>query len=123
MTRYVLLLERPSRGLDVRITVSCAVVGESRGYYGLSKTFEKEGELNVALADARVADFEMNSALTAVRSGVRSFAVITYDQAQSLGVSGTESLTPSELPFAGTVPLFRCLNGGVHSILSLPLTC
>jgi hypothetical protein len=39
------------------------------------------------------------------------------------GVSGTESLTPSELPFAGTVPLFRCLNGGVHSILSLPLTC
>ncbi|WP_353069144.1 hypothetical protein RBB75_20265 [Tunturibacter empetritectus] len=91
MTSYVLLLERASRGFDFKIIATCAVVGPSMGYYGLSKTFDNESQLNAALSEARVADFEMNTALTTVRSGFKSFAVITYDQAQSMGLLKSEA--------------------------------
>jgi len=90
MTKYVLLLERVSQSLDRGITVSCAIVGKT-GYYGLAKKFENEEELNLALNQARVADFEMNNALTTMRSGFRSFAPITYDQAHSLGLIADDS--------------------------------
>jgi hypothetical protein len=85
-TKYVLLLERVSQSLDPGITASCAIVGKPNGYYGLSKKFENEEKLNLTLSEAGVFDFKMNDALTTVRSGFRSFAPITYDQAQSLGL-------------------------------------
>jgi hypothetical protein len=92
MTKYVLLLERVSQSFDRGIIVSCAVVGKPAGYYGLTKRFENEEKLNLALSEARVSDFEMNNALTTVRSGFLSFAPITYDQAQSLGLLADDSL-------------------------------
>jgi hypothetical protein len=90
-TKYVLLLEHVSQGVDRGVTVSCAVVGKPTEYYGLTKNFENEEKLNLTLSEARVFDFEMNDALTTVRSGFRSFAPITYDQAQSLGLLADDS--------------------------------
>jgi hypothetical protein len=79
-------MERVSQGFDRGITVSYAAVGKPSGYCGLSKKFENEEKLNIALSETRVFNFEMTDALTTVRSGFRSFAPITYDQAQSLGL-------------------------------------
>jgi hypothetical protein len=86
MAEYKLLLERLSQA--PRITVSCVIVGQPNGYFGLSKTFQRASELSVALSKARIVDFEMDNALTTVRSGHKSFAPITYDQAQSMGLLG-----------------------------------
>jgi len=86
MTSYVLLLGRASAGFNSKIVATCAIVGEPSGYHGLSKTFDNEATLNSALENARVADYEMNNALQTMRNGFKSFAPITYDQAQVLGL-------------------------------------
>jgi hypothetical protein len=91
-TRYVLLLERASQGFNPKIVASCAVVGPPPGYYGLTKTLEGVNELIVALSNARIADYEMNTAVKAVSSGFSSFASITWDQARSLQLLADEVL-------------------------------
>ncbi len=63
-TKYLLLMEHASQSLDPGITVSCAAVGKPSGYYGLSKKFENEEKLNIALSETRVFNFEMTDALT-----------------------------------------------------------
>ena len=101
MTQYRLLLDRTSQGFNFQIVASCAVVGEPSGYFGLSKTFQNEATLNVALSEARIADFEVNNALTALRSGFKSFAGLTLDQAKSLGLIGQMEERKITFPGAG----------------------
>lgn len=86
MTQYVLLIDRTSAGFGFKMTATCAIVGEPSGHYGLCRTFDGEAALDLALNNARVADIEVGKAVQVVKSGFRSFAPITYDQAEALGL-------------------------------------
>jgi hypothetical protein len=86
MTKYALFVERVKSGVQRQITVSCAIVGDPSDHFGTSKTFETDGDLLTALATARIADVEINTAIQTVKSGFSGFAYITYDNARSFGL-------------------------------------
>jgi hypothetical protein len=88
MSRYALLIERNRSTFRNEIFATCAVVGEASEHYGIGRMFANEVDLLTALQAARIADIAVNTAIGAVKGGFNSFAYITYDEAQGLGLLG-----------------------------------